>query len=131
MVDEAKIESIRARLGIIGVVEYNGHTIVFRKPSRENVRDYRRKRESESERADAMEQLAQVTVVAFDDIDDPNAARTRFTGEFLERYPMAISNAKFASCLSALAGLIEVEDHQDLGKGVSVKSGPPKPSPTV
>lgn len=129
--NDEKIDGLRAKYGKIGVVEYNGHMLVFRKPTREHVREYRRKKDSESEKMDAMDQLAQVTIVAFDGEDDPNRARTIFTTVFLEDYPLAISNPKFVGCLSALAGLLEEEDERDLGKGVTVKGTPRASSPTA
>ena len=115
----------------LNVVEYNGHTLIFRKPSREHVREYRRKKDSDAEKMDAMDQLAQATIVAFDGEEDPNRARTTFTTSFLEDYPLAMSNPKFVGCLSALAGLLEEEDEKDLGKGVIVRSAPRAPSPTA
>ncbi len=129
--DETKLEALRVKYGKIGAVEFNGHTLVFRKPSREHVREYRRKKDNDAEKMDAMDQLAQATIVAFDDEEDVNRARTTFTTSFLEEYPLAISNPKFVGCLSALAGLIEEEDQKDLGKGVTVKSGPRVTSPTA
>lgn len=129
--DEMKLEALRAKYGKIGAVAYNGHTLVFRKPTREHVREYRRKKDNDAEKMDAMDQLAQVTIVAFDDEEDPNRARTTFTTVFLEDYPLAISNPKFVSCLSALAGLLEEEDEKDLGKGVTVKGTPRASTPTV
>jgi hypothetical protein len=128
-VDETKLEALRIKYGKVGVVEYNGHEIVFRKPSRDHVRDYRRKKDDPGEKADAMDQLAQVTIIAFDGEDDPNRARVTFTTVFLEDYPLAVSHPKFVSCLSALSGLIEEEDERDLGKGVRIKSAPRAPSP--
>jgi hypothetical protein len=130
-VDETKLEALRVKYGKIGVVAYNGHELVFRRPTRDHVREYRRKKDSDAEKMDAMDQLAQVTIIAFDGEEDITRARTRFTESFLEDYPLAISNAKFVNCLTALAGLMEEEDEKDLGKGVSVKSAPRANSPTA
>jgi hypothetical protein len=128
---EAQLEELRVKYAKIGVVEFNGHTLVFRKPSREHVREYRRKKDSDAEKMDAMDQLAQATILAFDAETDPNKARTTFTGQFLDDYPLAISNPKFVALLSALAGLIEEEDAADLGKGVSVRGARQSTSPTA
>lgn len=131
MLDEAKLDELQRQYGKIGTVEFSGHVVVFRKPSRTDVREYRRMQGSDAERPDAMDRLAQATIVAFDDVTDPNAARTLFTGSFLVEFPMAVSHGRFAACLSVLAGLVEAEDAEDLGKGVTVRSSRPKPSPTV
>jgi len=130
-INEAQLEALRVKYGKIGIVEYNAHTLVFRKPTREQVREYRRKKDSDAEKMDAMDQLAQVTLLAFDAESDPDKARTTFTRQFLDDYPLAISNPKFVAVLSALAGLIEEEDAKDLGKGASVRGARPSTSPTA
>lgn len=130
--DEAKLEELRVRHGgKVGAVEFSGHTLIFRKPSRDLVREYRRKKDSDAEKMDALDQLAQATIVAFDAEEDPTRARVTFTSVFLEEYPLATSNPKFIGCLSALAGLIEEEDAKDLGKGVTVKGPPRQTTPKV
>ncbi len=131
MMSEAELEELRTRHGKIGIVEYNGHQLVFRKPSREHVREYRRKKDSDAEKMDAMDQLAQATIIAFDGERDANKARETFTREFLNDYPLAVSNPKFVAVLSALAGLIEEEDARDLGKGASVRGLRPPSTPKV
>jgi hypothetical protein len=128
---ESQLDSLRVKYGKIGVVTYNHHTIVFKRPNRDHIREYRRKRDTPAERADAMDQLAQITIIAFDLIDDPNKARIQFTDTFLEEYPIAISHPKFLNVLTALAGLVEEEDYQDLGEGASVRSAPPSTSQTA
>jgi hypothetical protein len=131
MLSDARLDELQVKHGKIGMVEYCGHAIVFRKPSREIARDYRRKKDSVAEAPDALDQLAQATIVAFDDEDDPNKARVRFTGEFLEEYPLATSHPRFVTCLSVLSGLAAEEDDSDLGKGVSVRSGRQRTSQKV
>lgn len=127
---EPQLEELRVKYGKIGIVDYNGHQLVFRRPTREHVREYRRKKDNDSEKMDAMDQLAQVTILAFDGDADANRARETFTLQFLSDYPLAISNPKFTHVLSALAGLIEEEDAKDLGKGASVRGLRPSTSPT-
>jgi hypothetical protein len=129
--NDGELEQLRVKYAKIGVVEFSGHQIVFKKPTRDHIRDYRRKKDSDTEKMDAMDQLAQVTIVAYDRELDPNAARERFTMQFLEAYPMAISNPKFVAVLQGLAGILEEEDVRDLGKGASVRSAPPATSPKV
>lgn len=128
---EARLDELRSKHGKIGVVDFNGHVLVFRRPSRENIRDYRRKQDSASEKMDALDQLAQITILAFDDTDDPNGARRLFTDVFLEEFPGATSHKRFVLCLSALGGMVEDEDAADLGKGVSVRDSRPARTPTA
>lgn len=131
MLSEGRLEELRQKYGKIGLVEFNQHVIVFRKPTRLDAREYRRKKDSEAEKMDAMDQLAQATIIAFDSQDDPNAARTTFTERFLEDYPLAVSNVRFMNVLSALSGIVEEEETKDLGKGASVRDAPQSTSPKV
>jgi hypothetical protein len=130
--DETKLEELRVKHGgKVGAVEFSGHTLVFRRPSRDVAREYRRKKDSDVEKMDALDQLAQATIVAFDAEEDPTRARVTFTSVFLEEYPLATSNPKFLACLGALAGLVDGEEEKDLGKGVTVKSAPRSTTPKV
>jgi hypothetical protein len=128
---ETELEQLKARHGKIGVRDWDGHQIVFRKATRAEVREYRRKQDSPHEKADAMDQLAQATIVAFDGQTDPNAARTVFTGVFLEQYPAFCSNTATVNVLSYLTGIVEEEGAGEMGKGASVRSAAPKPTPTA
>lgn len=129
MFSEEKLEELRAKYGKIGIVDFSGHQVVFRKPSREQARDYRRKIATESEKPDAVDQLAQLTIVGFDGEEDVTKARIAFTGVFLEEFPLAMSNVKFITVISVLAGLVEEELDRDLGKGARIKGPPRAPSP--
>lgn len=131
MLDDAKLEALRARYGKIGVVDYNGHQLVFRRPSRDQAREYRRKKENEAEKPDALDQLAQVIIVAFDGEEDVARARITFTTVFLEEYPMAMNHPRFMACFGCLIGLTENEEEKDMGKGVRVLSARRSTSPTV
>lgn len=126
---EAWLDAAQKQYGRIGTVEFSGNTIVFRKPTRLEVRDYRRMLDTPAERPDALDSLAQKTILAFNDLTEPNAARVVFTGSFLESYPLAMGNDKFKALLGVLSGLVEDEDAADLGKGVTVRPAPLKPSP--
>lgn len=131
--DDAQIEQLRVtgKYGKIGVVEYSGHQIVFRRPTRDQCREYRRQLGSPAEKHEAMEHLAQSMLVAFDGQTDANAARTTYTSMFLEAFPLFVNHPKVLNVISALAGLVEEEDAADLGKGASVRTGPPKSTPAA
>lgn len=131
MLTDEQIEAVRIRCGgKVGVVTWYGHQLVFRRPSRDQVRDYRRKQDT-SEKPDALDQFAQVMIVCFDGEQDPTRARVAFTGSFLEEYPAFTSSARFMVVANSLAGLIELEESADLGKGASVRSSPPRSTPTA
>lgn len=129
--DEARLERLRVQYTKIGIVEWDDHELIFKLPSREMVREYRRKLQSELEKPDALEQLSQAMIVAFDGVDEPNAARIKYTGEFLFRFPAFTSSQRVINVLSALAGIISEEDAKELGKGVRVKSATAKPTPAA
>jgi hypothetical protein len=128
---DVEIEALTARYGKVGVRLWDGHQLVFRKATRAEVRDYRRKQDSPHDKADAMDQLAQATIVAFDGQTDPNAARTMFTGVFLEQYPAFCYNTATVNVLSYLTGIVEEEGAGEMGKGASVRSAAQKPTPTA
>lgn len=129
MLDDGQIEELRKRCGgKVGVVDFDGHQLVFRRPTRDEVREYRRKKDSPSEKPDALDQLAQATIVAFDGEPDTVRARTLFLG-FLDEYPLFTSGPKPSVVFGRLTGLVEAEDADAMGKGVSVRSAPPKSTP--
>jgi hypothetical protein len=131
MLSEDQLEALRSQFTKIGVVDYNGHQIVFRRPTRDHCREYRRMRESPAEKHEATERLAQVALVAFDGETDVNRARTTYTNVFLDEYPLFASVPKVMAVLSVLTGMVEEEDAADLGKGASVRSVRPRSTPAA
>jgi hypothetical protein len=128
--DDEQIEAVRTRCGgKVGVIEWSGHQILFRRPSRDQVHSYRAEQDSAAEKPGAVDKLAQAMIVAFDGETDPTRARVAFTGSFLEEFPMFTSSAKCRAVMNLLSGLVESEDAADLGKGVSVRSAPPARTP--
>lgn len=129
MLDETKLDELQKQHSKIGVIEFSGHQIVFRKPTRFEAREYKRMMESEAEKPDAIDRLCQSTIIALDGETDPTRAREAFTGSFLEAYPLATAGAKFKNVLGALTGLVEDEDARELGKGARIKGLPPPTLP--
>jgi hypothetical protein len=127
---EEELDGLRVKHGKIAVVEWNEHAIVFRKPTRDECRAYRVALESPATKADALEQICQRAIVAFDGERDANKARTTFTGSFLEDVPMFASTAKVKIAMGALMGVVEEEDLLDLGKGVTIRPSPRPRTPT-
>jgi hypothetical protein len=130
MLDEAQLEALRVKYGRVGTVDWTGHQLVFRRPSRDEVREYRRKEDSPREKPDRVDQLAQATIVAFDGRDDILQARTMFLA-FLDEYPFFCDSPKLQTVITVLAGGIEEEASSILGKGCSVRSAAQKNSPPV
>ena len=128
---DEQLEELRRKYGRVGAVKHNDHEVVFRKPTREDVREYRRMLGSPSEKHEAIESLAQRTIVAFDEILDPNQARTHYTNIFLESSPFFTSRPEVMGTLSVLGELVETEEAMDLGKGVRLRLAPPKPTPVA
>jgi hypothetical protein len=120
--EEEFLSKLQDKYGKVGVVHFEGHRIVFRRPTRTEVRDYRRKEDQPAEKYDRLDSLAQFTIVAFDDEVDVVKARMIFTNSFLESYPMATDSVKFQTVLLLLAGGQEEEHATFLGKGCSVMS---------
>lgn len=128
MLNETDLEALKVKHGKIGEVWWSGHQLVFRRPDRMQVRDYRRKQDTAAEKPDSIDQLAQVMLVAFDGEQDGTRARTLFL-TFLDEYPAVTSSPKLLGCISCLAGLAEEEDEANLGKGVTIRAASRLPSP--
>ena len=120
--NEEQIEALRAQYSKVGVVDYNGHQLVFRKPTRDEFREYRRMQSAPNEKGDSIESLCQKILCAFDGETNAIAARTHYTGVFLVEYPGFTNVQGVIALVSALSGLVEEEDAADLGKGVSFRS---------
>ena len=132
MLDDAGLEALRVQCGgVIHVLEFRGHQIVFRKPTRDHVRDFRSKEGTPAE-PDRVDQLTQVMVAAFDGGTDPVVARTAYIG-FLSECPMFTDSAKCRAAVNTLSGITESADADALGKFVRVLDGrrpsTTKPSP--
>jgi len=118
---ERRLAALEAQHKKIAEVEWNGHRLVFRRPTREECRQYRVALEDPVSKADANEHILQQTIVAFDDETNATAARMRYNPGFLDEHPMFASTAKVKLALGAMMGLVEEADLVDLGKGVTVR----------
>lgn len=127
MLNEDQIEALRKQYREVGVIDFYGHQIVFRKPSRDDCRNYRRMQDSAAEKPDCLDSLGQLIVVAVDGEQQPVRCREQFN-LFLEDFPLFMNSPKALAVVNILTGMVEVEDAEDLGKGVSVRRGPPKSS---
>jgi hypothetical protein len=131
VIDEAQLEAWEKAYGKIGVVDFSGHRVAFRRPTRLEAREYRRALDTPAERPDALDQLAQKTILGLDELVDANAAREAFTGGFLVAFPMAMNHDRFKAVLGLLSGIVDEEEAKDLGKGASVRGLSPPASPKV
>lgn len=126
---DEQLDALRLKYGKVAAVRHNDHEIVFRKPTRDDVREYRRMTASAAEKHEAVERLAQSTIVAFDQIQDANAARSHYTGIFLEASPFFASRPEVMSVLAIMGELVQEEDAIDLGKGVRLRPEPQRSTP--
>ncbi len=129
MLDEAALDGLKLKYQKVGVYSYNGHQLVFRKPTRDDAREYRRERESQGEKHEATEHLAQRVLVALDGELDVIKARTAYTSIFLEEFPFFASIPEVQALLGWLGGLVEDEEAEHLGKGVQALNVRRKPTP--
>ena len=118
----ARLDALTKSHRKVGAIEWETDWIVFRLPSRDQTREYFRKREEPAEKPDALDYLAQATIVALNEIEDPTAARIAFTSTFLVDFPAFTRSLRVINCLHALAGLVTDEEAVDLGKGVEIRS---------
>ena len=126
---EEQLQTLEATHKKIVVVDWSGHEIGLRRATRDECHAYRVKLESPETKADANEQLCQQLIVALDGSADANAARVIFTGSLLVEFPMLPYSPKMRLALALVMGAVEAEDAADLGKGVTLRPSPPKPTP--
>ena len=96
-------------------VQYNGHDLVFRRPTRAEAAYYREQidsQSSKSERAAADEHLAQSVVVQVDDVlsDGTPTGQVRVREAFnalLEEHPLMCMAAPVGRTLGKLTGILQ------------------------
>lgn len=116
---DALLEPYQRQHGKCGHVEWEGHLMVFRPPSRFEIREYRRKQDT-AEKPDALDQLAQCMIVYFDGETDPVRVRRAFN-DFLDAHGLFMSSVKSTLVFNALTGLVENDEALAMGKGWSVR----------
>jgi len=124
-----QIEQATAKHGRVKVVQYNGHEMIFRKPSRPECKDYARKMNDESTKNDADEQLAQILIVNFDGETDPVRARIAFNA-MLDEYPLAANSKAIGGAVSRLAGVVQDDDAKKPASASTSSGTSPANSPT-
>lgn len=117
---ETDYDRLETQHGRIGVVHWDGCQLVWRKPTREEVRAFRAQIESPSEKTNAHDLASQVTMLAFNGEQDATKARLLY-GMFLADYPDFTSSAKYRVVFNQLFGRVEADDVIDLGKGAFVR----------
>jgi hypothetical protein len=127
---EEQLGALERQYKKIGIVDWQTHRLVFRRPTRDECHAYRVKLENVDTKADALEQFLQQTMVAFDLDTSPLGARTSFAA-FLDEQPMFCSSTKARIAMASLSGLVELEDAAELGKGVQIRPAPPARTPEV
>ena len=127
--DDVQLEVLRVQYKKIAVIDWEGHQLVFRRPTRDEIRDYWQRKDSTSEASNALDLYSQVTIAAFDGNTDRAACRIAYTDSFLEAVPAFTRSGKAAVAFAHLMGLVEEDASVDLGKGVRVLSAPPRSTP--
>jgi hypothetical protein len=113
-----------AKYGRCGHVEHDGHFLVFRRPNRDEARDYRKKEDDPAQKYDRVDQLANLTIVAFDALPITDVIKIREAWlSFLGDYPMFTDGPRFQSVFGVLVGAADEEQIKILGKGCSIRSG--------
>lgn len=128
--DAAGLEALRGKYEKIAEVEFNKHQLIFRKCTRQEVREYRRKMDSPAEKPDAVDQLAQQILVAFDGELDLLKARVLFNA-LLEKNAALTDLNRFGAALGSCLGVMDEETEAALGKFVTVRSSPLRSMPAA
>lgn len=122
MLSEESLEALRGKYKKIARVTWEGHELVFRRPTRDEWHAYLRAKGSAMETHTAQEHHSQVTIVAYDGQLDILSARTGYTNELLEECPGFANAPELGAALSVLAGTAQQEEIKNLGEVVRVFS---------
>lgn len=128
---EEQLDELGTKYGRVVSVQWDGHEIVFRRPTIEECRAWRVKGESVDAKVDRADQHCQQTLVSFDGDMSPVTSRTKFSQEFLREHPMFATTSRCMAALGVLMGVVEEKDFADLGKGVSVRPSPRPSTPAA
>jgi hypothetical protein len=120
-VNEEQAKALETKYRRVAFVSWEGHEIVFRRPTRDEWHAYQRRRANPVEAPAAVETHAQITLAAFDGIVDPRQARERFTNEFLEDFPGFCNAPEVGAALGALAGTAQEEELAGIKKVVQFR----------
>lgn len=106
-------------------VAYNGHDLVFRRPTRVECQMHRSTtRESGAEEAD--EQLAAITIVQVDDVTDSTQVRASFQA-LLDDWPYMVHEKSVGGALAELTGVKQDAELKRSGSAMQ-PNGSPQPS---
>lgn len=122
------LEALRARNGgKVGVIKFDEHQMVFKRPARDTAREYRTERDNPATAPDALDHLAQRTIIAFDGETNGEKARLGFNA-LLADNPLITDNTNFKAVLSCMLGTVEQELEDKLGEPIRILRGNRKPS---
>lgn len=125
---EEQLNAHRAKHGRIKHVEYNGVDLVFRKPSRAEVKIHQRARENPQEKTDADEHLAQALVIQCGKAVGGDLAREAFL-QLLDEYPYACESQAIGHAIAKLSGLMLDEEAKTSAKPSMPNGASPTATP--
>lgn len=126
MLTEEQLAELGKRHKKVIRLEWEGHELVFRRPTTDEWIAYTRARDASGNYA-AMRTNSQLTIVAYDGDMSPSA-RNSYTNVFLEEYP-GFPNAPDAVLVwSVLAGTTREEELRHMGEACAAYPSRPKPT---
>jgi hypothetical protein len=102
-------------------IKWDDYRMVFRRATRDEVRDYVRKGDDQFSKPNRVNELAQATIVAFDGEADIVRARGMFLS-FLDEYPGFTIAPHVGAFFADIMGMVEKEDAAALGKVCSERN---------
>ncbi len=120
---EEQLEGLRVKHRKIARVVWEGHEVVFRRPTRDEWHSYLRAQGSPMEKHTAQEHHSQITIVAYDGDMSMPGTRVAYQQGLLEECPGFANAPELGAALSVLAGTAQEEEIRHLGEVVSVRSG--------
>jgi hypothetical protein len=123
MLSDEALKDLERTYRRVRVVDWSGHELVFRYPTRDENQLYRRRMESADvdQKVSRDDWLLATLIVSFDDLREVVSVRIAF-GSLLDESPALAEASKFTILIQELRGLVEKEHSDELGKALSVRN---------
>lgn len=105
-IDSAKLEELRSKYRRVFPFVFNEYAMVFRAPSRPEVRAWKAGAADPTRKADADEDIVRGCVVWCNNVDSPDAAVREEFLKVLDTYPLLPNNVAIQTQIQKWTGLV-------------------------
>jgi hypothetical protein len=107
MIPEEQLAALAAKYPRMKVVRYNGHDLVFRSPTKLDMRPWQIAMQDPSQKPFADDALAQKIVACVDGVDGPAEAVRSAYNALTDLYPLLVNSTGVQDAIAKLTGIVE------------------------